>query len=217
VEVGPQSQTNIKHRFHPRGDFMKNKLIWILPIALLLFVGTAAAQTETTQTEKPKAKPPAPKPLIESLKPYIVLAGATIDESKTTATMIVSNHPDSKGNKTNVVILHDKKKGFLGFYIYNFGTVKELGNREEVFKYLLSINDSITIGSFFVDGDEDIGYKYLVSTAQSMNQKAFEAIYLTMLAVAREHKPEIRKLLGSKDDKPTEAKKASEEKPPSRH
>lgn len=195
---------------------MKNKLIWILPIAMALLVGTAAAQTETTQTEKPKAKPPAPKPLIESLKPYIVLAGATIDEAKTTATMIVSNHPDSKGIKTNVVILHDKKKGFLGFYIYNFGSVKELGNREEVFKYLLSINDSITIGSFFVDGDEDIGYKYLVSTSQSMNQKAFEAIYLTMLAVAREHKPEIRKLLGgTKDDKPTEAKKASEEKPPS--
>jgi hypothetical protein len=195
---------------------MNKKIIWILPLALALFVGTVSAQNETTQTEKPKVtKPAAPKPLIESLKPYVVLAGATIDESKSTATMLVSNHPDSKGTKTNVVILHDKKKGFLGFYIYNFGSVKELGNREEVFKYLLSINDSITIGSFFVDGDEDIGYKYLVSTSQSMNQKAFEAIYLTMLAVAREHKPEIRKLLGSnKDDKPTEAKKVTEEKPP---
>jgi len=195
---------------------MNKKIIWILPIALALFVGTVSAQNETTQTEKPKVtKPAAPKPLIESLKPYVVLAGATIDESKSTATMLVSNHPDSKGSKTNVVILHDKKKGFLGFYIYNFGSVKELGNREEVFKYLLSINDSITIGSFFVDGDEDIGYKYLVSTSQSMNQKAFEAIYLTMLAVAREHKPEIRKLLGSnKDYKPTEAKKVTEEKPP---
>jgi hypothetical protein len=195
---------------------MNKKIIWILPLALALFVGTVSAQNETTQTEKPKvSKPAAPKPLIESLKPYVVLAGATIDESKSTATMLVSNHPDSKGIKTNVVILHDKKKGFLGFYIYNFGSVKELGNREEVFKYLLSINDSITIGSFFVDGDEDIGYKYLVSTSQSMNQKAFEAIYLTMLAVAREHKPEIRKLLGSnKDDKPTEAKKVTEDKPP---
>jgi hypothetical protein len=195
---------------------MNKKIIWILPIALALFVGNVSAQNETTQTEKPKvAKPPAPKPLIESLKPYVVLAGATIDESKSTATMLVSNHPDSKGVKTNVVILHDKKKGFLGFYIYNFGSVKDSGNHEEVFKYLLSINDSITIGSFFVDGDEDIGYKYLVSTSQSMNQKAFEAIYLTMLAVAREHKPEIRKLLGSnKDDKPTDAKKVTEEKPP---
>lgn len=195
---------------------MNRKIVWILPVLLAFLVGTVSAQTEATQTEKPKAvRPPAPKPLIESLKPYLVLAGATIDESKSTATMIVSNHPDSKGVKTNVVILHDKKKGFLGFYIYNFGSVKDLGAREEVFKYLLSINDSITIGSFFVDGDEDIGYKYLVSTSQSMNQKSFEAIYLTMLAVAREHKPEIRKLLGGgKDDKPTEAKKVADEKPP---
>ncbi len=196
---------------------MNKKMIWILPVLLALFVGQALAQTEPTQTEKPKvARPPAPKPLIETVKQYVTLAGATIDEAKSTATMIVSNHPDSKGNKINVVILHDKKKGFLGFYIYNFGSVKELTSREEVFKYLLSVNDSITIGSFFVDGDEDIGYKYLVSTSHSMNQKAFEAIYLTMLAVAREHKSEIRKLLGgNKDDKPTEAKKASEEKPPS--
>ena len=195
---------------------MNKKMIWILPFVVALLVGQAAAQqTDPAQTPVPKVvKPAAPKPLIETLKPYVVLAGATIDEAKSTATMIVSNHPDSKGNKTNVVILHDKKKGFLGFYIYNFGSVKDLGNREEVFKYLLSVNDSITIGSFFVDGDEDIGYKYLVSTAQSMNQKAFEAVYLTMLAVAREHKSEIRKLLnGSKDDKPSEIKKPTEEKP----
>lgn len=195
---------------------MNKKMIWILPFVLALLVGQAAAQTDPTQTEKPKViKPPAPKPLIETVKQYVKLAGATIDDSKSTATMVVSNHPDSKGNKTNVVILHDKKKGFLGFYIYNFGSVKELTAREEIFKYLLSINDSITIGSFFVDGDEDIGYKYLISTSQAMNQRAFEAIYLTMLAVAREHKFEIRKLLGSnKDDKPTEIKKATEEKPP---
>jgi hypothetical protein len=194
---------------------MNKKMIWILPLSLLLFVGRAAAQ-DPAQAEKPKVvKPAPPKPLIEIVKQYVVLSGATIDESKSTATMIVSNHPDSKGNKTNIVILHDKKKNFLGFYIYNFGNVKEMQNREEVFKYLLSINDSITIGSFFVDADEDIGYKYLVSTAQAMNQKAFESIYLTMVTVAREHKPEIRKLLGSgKEEKPPQAKQAVEEKPP---
>jgi hypothetical protein len=194
---------------------MNKKIIWILPLSLLLFVGRAAAQ-DPVQTEKPKVvRPPAPKPLIETVKQYVTLAGATIDDAKSTATMVVSNHPDSKGNKTNVVILHDKKKNFLGFYIYNFGSVKEIPNREEVFKYLLSINDSITIGSFFVDTDEDIGYKYLVSTSQTMNQKAFEAIYLTMVAVAREHKPEVRKLLNtSKEERPPEAKKAASEKVP---
>jgi hypothetical protein len=195
---------------------MNKKMIWILPFVFALLVGQASAQTDPPQTEKPKvSRPAAPKPLIETVKQYVILAGATIDDAKSTATMIVSNHPDSKGNKTNVVILHDKKKGFLGFYIYNFGSVKDLTTREEVFKYLLSVNDSITIGGFFVDGDEDIGYKYLVSTSHSMNQKAFEAIYLTMLAVAREHKTEIRKLIGNKDDKPTGVRNATEAKPPS--
>lgn len=194
---------------------MNKNMIWILPLSLMLFAGQATAQ-DPAQTEKPKViKPAPPKPLIDTVKQYVLLAGATIDDAKSTATMVVSNHPDSKGIKTNVVILHDKKKNFLGFYIYNFGNVKEMQNREEVFKYLLSINDSITIGSFFVDTDEDIGYKYLVSTSQTLNQKAFEAIYLTMVSVAREHKPEIRKLLSaSKEEKPPQAKQAASEKPP---
>ncbi|MBI3651509.1 MAG: hypothetical protein HY231_10865 [Acidobacteria bacterium] len=196
---------------------MNKKMIWILPLVLCVLVQQAAAQ-DPVPTEKPRVvRPPAPKPLIEIVKQYAVLVGATIDDAKSTATMIVSNHPDSKGNKTNVVILHDRKKNFLGFYIYNFGSVKDLQNREEVFKYLLSINDAITIGSFFVDTDQDIGYKYLTSTAQSLNQKAFEAIYLTMIAVAREHKPEIRKLLSAnKEEKPPQARKVTEEKPPLR-
>src|ERR1051325_765683 len=136
---------------------MNKKMIPILPLALLLLAGQATAQ-DPAQAEKPKVvEPPAPRPLIDIVKQYVLLAGATIDDAKSTATMVVSNHPDSKGNKTNVVILHDKKKNFLGFYIYNFGNVKEIQNPEEVFKYLLSINDSITIGRLFVDTDEDIG------------------------------------------------------------
>ena len=50
-----------------------------------------------------------------------------------------------------------------------------------------------------------------------MNQAAFDYAYFTMAAVARERKPEIKKLLGpvsDKDDKPPEVKKAAEEKPP---
>jgi hypothetical protein len=71
-----------------------------------------------------------------------------------------------------------------------------VSNREEVYKYLLSANDAITIGSFFVDAEQDIGYKYFFSSTQPLNQAAFESAYLTMAAVARDRRSEIRQLLG---------------------
>ena len=88
-----------------------------------------------------------------------------------------------------------------GFYVYNFGNLKKAASREEIYKYLLSTNDAITIGSFFVDNDEDIGYKYLVSAAQSLTQSAFDSAYLTMAAVAAERRTEIRQLLDSSTNK----------------
>ena len=56
-----------------------------------------------------------------------------------------------------------------------------------------------------------------MNVGQSLNQAAFEASYLMMAAVARDRKPEIRKMLGlpaAKDDKPGDVKKAAEDKPP---
>ena len=76
------------------------------------------------------------------------------------------------------------------------------------------------MASFFGDNDDDIGYKYVGSSAQAMNQAAFDYAYFTMAAVARERKPQIKKLLGpanESDEKPPEVKKAAEEKPPERN
>jgi len=151
------------------------------------------------------------------MKAYLQRTGSTVDESKSTPDMVVSTYPDAKGGKVTVVLVNDRRRNLLGFYIYNFGSIKGATNKDEVYKYLLAANDSITIGSFFVDADDDIGYKYLVSSAQAMNQAAFDYAYFTMAAVARERKPEIKKLLGpvsDKDEKPPEVKKAAEEKPP---
>ena len=185
---------------------MKKSLLWIAPVLLVLSIvdGAAGQQGDPAAQQPPATRPaaPKPKPLIDQVKQFVLRAGATIDTVKSTATMVVSNLPDAKGGKTNVVVVHDRRKNFLGFYIYNFGSVKEISNREEVYKYLLSINDSITVGSFFVDGDEDIGYKYLVNAGQTISQPVFDSIYLTMAAVAREHRPEIRKLIGIKEDRP---------------
>jgi len=198
---------------------MRTMLIARVSIAVVLLSGMALAQqVDPNQTIPPKVPKPVPKlTFAEKMKQFLQKTGSTIDDSKSTPDMVVSNYPDAKGGKVTIVLVNDRRRNLLGFYIYNFGSIKGVANQNEVFKYLLSTNDAITIGSFFVDGDDDIGYKYLMSSAQTLTQAGFDYAYFTMAAVARERKPEIRKLLGSagdKDDKPSDVKKAAEEKPP---
>lgn len=174
------------------------KAILLAGLAIWLIVVETAAQTEPQQP-----KPAAPRlSVIDTIKKSLKRMGATVDESKSSAEMVVSNYNDPKGGKTAVVVVNDKRKSLMGLYIYNFGSVKNAQNREEVYRYLLSANDAITIGSFFVDSEDDIGYKYLFSNALPLNQTAFEAAYLAMAAVVRERRAEIRQLLGAgRDDK----------------
>jgi len=202
---------------------MSKMLIARIPMAVLLIGGIALAQqTDPAQTGPPKVAKPAPPKLTftDRMRAYLQRTGSTIDESKSTPDMVVSNYPDAKGGKVTIVLVNDRRRNLLGFYIYNFGSLKGAANKDEVYKYLLTANDSITIGSFFVDADDDIGYKYLVSSAQAMSQPAFEYAYFTMAAVARERKPELKKLLvpaNDKDERPPEVKKAADDKPPETH
>jgi hypothetical protein len=82
--------------------------------------------------------------------------------------------------------------------------------------YLDEKGAKTTIGSFFVDGDDDIGYKYLVNGWQTLPQASFESVYRTMVSVARDRRPEIREMIAAsgKDESAGEANKGSEEKPP---
>ncbi|MFY9609366.1 MAG: hypothetical protein WAU45_12225 [Blastocatellia bacterium] len=197
---------------------MNKSLIATIPIVLALIAGQAVAQVPDPAT--PGQEPKVARPVVRlsftaRMKQFLQRTGATIDEAKSSAEMVVTNYPDPKGSKTTVVIVNDRRKNLLAFYIYNFGNVKSASNKEDIYKYLLSTNDEITIGSFFVDSEEDIGYKYLVSSALGMTQATFETTYTTLAAVARERKPEIRQLLGgSKDERGPQVKKAAEEKPP---
>ena len=180
---------------------MNKKLIAIVLLVVTLACGQVLAQQPSAE----QAQPPKPRPLTfaERMKQYLRRMGSAVDDTKSTPDMIVSNYPDPKGGKITVVLVNDRRRNFLGFYIYNFGSLKGSENKEEVYKYLLAANDAITIGSFFVDGEEDIGYKYLVSGGQTLSQAAFESVYYTMAAVARERRGEIKKLIGPpKDDKP---------------
>ncbi len=168
-----------------------------LCLSAMLAAQTLANQTEPTQTSKP-----APRAsLIETVKLNIKRLGGRIDETKSTGDMVVSSTVDSQGYKTTIVILNDRQKKLLGFYVYNFGSVKNAPNREELFRYLLATNDAITVGGFFVDGEDDIGYKYLVSNTSALSQVQFDTIYKTMASVAKERRAGIRKLLGGATDK----------------
>ena len=197
---------------------MMKRLIATIPIALALAVQGLAQQPEPVQVEPPKVVRPAPRlTFADRVKQFLQQVGGTVDAGKSTADMIVSNYLDPKGGKTTVVIVNDRRKNLVGFYIYNFGSLKGVTSRDEIYKYLLSTNDAITIGSFFVDGDEDIGYKYLMNSAQPLTLSLFDTIYVTMTTVARERRPEIRRLLGltsKKEENPSEVKRAAEEKPP---
>jgi hypothetical protein len=178
---------------------MNRRLTGALPPVLLVVLLMAAAQASAQQTETPQpkvARPAAPVTFADRIKRYAQRHGASVDAAKSTEDMVVSNYPDSKGGKTTIVVVNDRRKGLVGFYIYNFGSVKNAPNREEVYKYLLGANDAITIGSFFIDSEDDIGYKYLVSAAQAITQAQFDSIYLTMAAVARERRQPIRDLIG---------------------
>ena len=197
---------------------MTRSSVAIVPVVLGLAISTLFAQQPQLPEQQQPAKPAAPRlTLIEMVKKSIQRVGATIDASRSTAQMIVSSYSDPKGGKTTMVVVNDWSRNMLALYVYNFGSLKDATNREEVYKYLLSANEKLSIGAFFVDGEDDIGYKYLMNVGQSLNQASFESAYLMMAAVARDRKLEIRKMLGlptTKEDKPSDVKKAAEEKPP---
>src|SRR5258708_4028908 len=137
---------------------MKNNLMPTVLIGLsLAATGAFAQQANPAQEPPPKVAKPAPKlTFAERIKQYLIRVGGTVDEGKSTAEMIVSNSANLKGGKVTIVIVNDHRRNLLGFYVYNFGSLKNATNKEEVYKYLLEANDSITIGSFFVDSDEDV-------------------------------------------------------------
>jgi hypothetical protein len=201
---------------------MKRAAIAVVILILGFGNSTSARMTrqQPVQADPGQAVPkPAPRPLTftQRMKQYLQRTGATTDDSRGSAEMVVSNYPDPKGGRTTIVLVNDRRRNLVGFYIYNFGNVKEVKNKEEVLRYLLNTNDEITIGTFFVDSEDDVGYKYLVNSQATLTPAAFELIYLTMAAVARERKGEIRKLLGlpaGREDTPSEVKKAAEGKPP---
>ena len=73
-------------------------------------------------------------------------------------------------------------------------------------EYLLVANSELGTGGFFVDKDRDIGYKLLIETRDMLSAQTFQIKYLAMVAVIRERRPAILKLVGKSTvrEKPTD-------------
>ncbi|HKY03516.1 MAG TPA: hypothetical protein VJQ56_01435 [Blastocatellia bacterium] len=182
-------------------------------------VSLSAAPSAAQQTETPpKAARPAQRPsFADTVKKNLQRIGATVDEGRSKPEMVVSNFTDDKENKVTVVVINYRGTNLIGFYIYNFGNLKDAAQREDIYKHLLTTNDAITIGSFFVDTDSDIGYKYLMNASLAQSASAFDSVYKNMATVAIEQRAKIREMLGlapNKEDRSQDPKKAAEEKPP---
>ena len=186
----------------------KISLFIILIFILGVSPATPGQQPESPSTPgQPRVSRPAVKAsFADTIKRFVLGAGATVDTTRTTTDRVVSNYPDPKGGKTTIVIVNDRRRSQIGFYIYNFGNLKKVSNRSEIYRYLLQSNDAITTGGFFVDNEDDIGYKDIVNNQPVITQLEFQTTYFTMAAVARERRPEIRRLI--------EKASAGEEKPP---
>lgn len=184
----------------------------------LAAVAQATALAQQTETPPPKVARPAQRPAFaETVKKNLQRIGAVVDEGRSKPEMIVSNFTDDKENKVTVVVINYRGANLIGFYIYNFGNLKDAAQREEIHKHLLTTNDAITIGSFFVDTDSDIGYKYLMNASLAQSPAAFDSIYKNMATVAIEQRAKIREMLGlapGKEERPQDPKKAAEERPP---
>lgn len=174
---------------------MRKAFIFSLPVVIATAAIAAAADARAQQAEAPAPRPRAT--FAERMKQQVKRVGGTVDQTKSTNDMIVSNVPDGKGSKLTIVVTNDTRKSLIGFYIYGFGSLKNAPNREEVYNYLLLTNEAITIGGFFVDSEGDIGYKYYMSGVRAISNVEFDQVYLTMAAVARERRAKLREMLGA--------------------
>jgi len=165
---------------------------------------SSAVQTQTqtdaqNKNEQPRTVRRASP--IDTIRRSLQRLGYAVDEAKSQPGMVVSTYSDAKKGKVTIVMIYDKRKEVVGFYIYKFGNVDKAVDPVALNKYLLAANDEIIIGGFFVDKEGDIGYKY-VSSASQLSLASFEVVYVTMATVALDRRPQIRQLIetGKKEE-----------------
>ena len=128
----------------------------------------------------------------ENLRAYLQRVGAKIESSK--GGLFVTTMASGRA-RVEIRLLNDAAKQRLGLYAYGFGNVATAKDAGALYEYLLRANSELGIGGFFVDKDKDIGYKFLVDTRDPLSFETFSIVYLAMVNVIAERRPEIAKML----------------------
>jgi hypothetical protein len=127
----------------------------------------------------------------ETLASFIRRVGGRIESTK--GNLFVTSFAVERV-RVEIRIVNDGGKDRLGFYAYGFGNVKNAKDQKAVLEYMLRANSDLAIGSFFLDKDDDIGYKFFLSTRETMRYMTFETVYVAMAKVIQERGPEIVKM-----------------------
>lgn len=140
----------------------------------------------------------------ESLRSYIQRIGARIESSQ--GNLFVTTMGSNR-TRVEIRLLNDPSKQRLGLYAYGFGNAANAKDSGMLYEYLLHANSELGIGSFFVDKDKDIGYKFLADTRDPLSFETFSIIYLAMVNVIKERRSEIGKMMNTEapSEKPANA------------
>lgn len=129
----------------------------------------------------------------DTLTGFVKRVGARVESSK--GKLLVTSIGAERG-RIEIRLVNDTARERLGFYAYGFGNAKAAKDKAALYEYLLHANSDLAIGSFFVDSDDDVGYKFFLSTREPMAYATFETTYLAMVNVIKERGPDILKMSG---------------------
>ena len=146
----------------------------------------------------------------ESLRSFVKRIGARIESAK--GDLLVTSREAGRG-RVEIRLLNDTTGHRLGFYAYGFGNVAGAKDPKALYEYLLRANSDLAIGSFFVDKDQDIGYKFILNTREPPSYITFETVYLAMAKIIQERGPVIIRMAGGAGAPPKTPAEALEEVP----
>jgi hypothetical protein len=152
---------------------------------------TSPATSTTSGQSTPTAPKPAPT-LVDTLQGYLRRMNVKSEKRQGNTSTLVTHYQSGK-EVVDLVLVNMPSKKMLGFYAYKFGNTKKVANPAPLFKTLLSLNDQLAVGTFFIDEEDDIGFKFSVRTDSQVGFDEFQSVYLGLVAGVKQARPQILK------------------------